>query len=140
MTQGRDSIIQGGHSMTQGTKGMCNIRAFQAIKCESVTYLKTHATHECSDYFCMSTHHVLQYLGMRLTYRNKLHGVDDLLLEGASVCMQHQRHHHDEQDNVGLNVYTKRWAQVDDCHQDQVAQQQTALPPVILVPVCKCLD
>ena len=33
-----------------------------------------------------------------------------------------------------LNVYAKRWAQVDNRHQDQVAQQQAALPPIVLLP------
>ena len=33
-----------------------------------------------------------------------------------------------------LNVHTQRRSQVDDCHQDQIAQQQAALPPVILMP------
>lgn len=76
---------------------------------------------------------------MRLTYRNKLHGVDDPLLEGSSVCVQHQRDHHDEEDNVRLDIHTKSWPQVHHRHQDQVAQQQTAFPPVVLVPTCAYL-
>ena len=60
-------------------------------------------------------------LCLNITYRDKLHVVNDWLLEGPCISVQQQRHHHDQEHNVGLDVYSKSRTQVDNCHQDQVA-------------------
>ena len=35
---------------------------------------------------------------------------------------------------MGLDVDPQRWPQIHHCYQQQVAQQQTTFPPVVLVP------
>ncbi len=69
-----------------------------------------------------------------VTYGSKLHVVNDALLEGPGVCMQHQGHNHDKEYNMSLNVNPQGWPQIHHCYQQQIAQQQTTLPPVVLVP------
>ncbi len=79
-----------------------------------------------------------------ITYGNKLHVVNDALLEGPGVCMQHQGHNHDEEYNMSLDVNPQGWPKIHHCYQQQVAQQKTTFPPVVLVPagtdcsVAKC--
>lgn len=69
-----------------------------------------------------------------VTYGNKFHVVNDALLEWPGVCMQHQRHDHDKEHNMCLDVHPQGWPQIHHSYQQQVAQQQTTFPPVVFVP------